>query len=222
MSARRSARSGWRRFTGMIHEEIARPRPVSSLTCCAVSWHRESMSSEKTHTLPCGNVVHSDGRIFSRLGKELKQQMSGPGYFRVELWSKGYGRKYLVHRLVADCFVPNHENKPQVNHKDGCKTNNDAGNLEWVTQSENQLHAYRLGLQVGFHVSGRSLSDSHKAVLRGSRWRREAREYVAGGVIFRTPENAAKYHGVNRQTVYNRAASDRFPDWEIKVWREGK
>lgn len=68
------------------------------------------------------------------------------GYLRVTL--KGlYGLKTIkVHRLVGLHFIPNHYNKPQINHKDGNKANNYWRNLEWATNSENQLHARNIGL----------------------------------------------------------------------------
>jgi len=169
-----------------------------------------------------GYTIREDGLVLSRFGRTIKQQLDTSGYARVELWENGVGKKHLVHRLVAAAFIPNPQGKPQVNHIDGNKSNNRASNLEWVTQSENQIHAYANGLQRGHHVSGRAISESHKAALCGSRWRGEARAYIAGGSKFETPEQAALHHGISRQTVYNRAASPRFPDWEIRTWREVK
>lgn len=68
----------------------------------------------------------------------------GKGYLFVSL-SKD-GKRYLkkVHRLVAQAFIPNPFRKPQINHKNGDKTNNGIDNLEWVTNAENMLHAYRV------------------------------------------------------------------------------
>lgn len=73
------------------------------------------------------------------------------GYGVCKLRNKDKVVSAKVHRLIAETFVPNPDNKPQVNHKDGNKLNNHYTNLDWVTPSENILHAKRLGLQQDCH-----------------------------------------------------------------------
>jgi hypothetical protein len=68
-------------------------------------------------------------------------------YLVANINTDGTKRKaHLINRLVAIAFVPNPENKPEVNHKDGIKRNNFYENLEWVTKTENMQHAWRTGL----------------------------------------------------------------------------
>ncbi len=167
-----------------------------------------------------GYTIREDGEIRSRFGRVIKQQIRS-GYICVELWKSGKGKKYLVHRILAQSFIPNHECKPQVNHIDGVKTNNELNNLEWVTQSENQLHAYKSGLQVGY-CKPRPLSSRHKAALCGSRWLGEIRVYHAEGLTFSCPNKAASHFGLSRQTFYDRAKSENFPSWKIEIQREVK
>lgn len=64
------------------------------------------------------------------------------GYFRVHLYNKNGSTTRYVHRLVAKAFIPNPDDKPQINHKNGIKTDNRVENLEWNTRSENQKHRY--------------------------------------------------------------------------------
>lgn len=68
------------------------------------------------------------------------------GYLTVNIHRDGVRKVLKIHRLVATAFIPNPQNKQEVNHKNGVKTNNEVGNLEWATKSENNKHAYDTGL----------------------------------------------------------------------------
>lgn len=93
-----------------------------------------------------GYTIYENGTILGKTGKKMTPGVDGRGYHFVFIYNNGIKNTEKIHRLVAKCFIPNPENKPQVNHKDGNKDNNCLNNLEWVTQSENMRHAFRLGL----------------------------------------------------------------------------
>jgi hypothetical protein len=76
-------------------------------------------------------------------GKVLKPIKNSNGYFQVQLSKNNKKRTVRIHRLVAMMFIPNPETKPYVNHKNGIKTDNSVGNLEWSTHSENIRHAFK-------------------------------------------------------------------------------
>lgn len=89
-----------------------------------------------------------------RRGIVLKHRINPRGYHQVVLYrGDGVPNMRIVSVLVATAFVPNVENKPEVNHKDGNKDNNRADNLEWMTHAENIQHAFKIGLMRGLQGS---------------------------------------------------------------------
>lgn len=78
--------------------------------------------------------------------KIMPQRIDRAGYWSVRLSKKNKDATVYVHRLLGFAFIDNPLNKPFINHIDGNKLNNNINNLEWVTHSENMLHAYNTGL----------------------------------------------------------------------------
>jgi DNA-binding transcriptional regulator YiaG len=91
-------------------------------------------------------LIDNSGNVFSMKRKKLlKKQISGNGYPIIYLYDGEKPNRRYIHRLVAEAFIPNPENKATVNHKDGNKQNNHWTNLEWNSYSENNKHAYDIG-----------------------------------------------------------------------------
>ena len=88
-----------------------------------------------------GNVKNS------RTNKLIIGDKNNMGYGRVCLYNGNNHKRFFRHRLVAEYFVPNPDNLPEVNHKDGDKDNCYFKNLEWCTKSSNELHAWRTHLK---------------------------------------------------------------------------
>lgn len=105
--------------------------------------------------------------FYTREAKVLKPSINKDGYLKVGL--RKDGKQYLksIHRLVATAFIPNPEDKLQVNHIDGDKQNNTVFNLEWVTCKENIQHAWNTGLSRMTKEQKKKLSESHKGKYTG-------------------------------------------------------
>lgn len=94
-------------------------------------------------------ATHPKGGLRIVRGRVLKHGIDGRGYAGVILCSFEKNTSIRVHRVIANTFIPNPENKPQVNHINGIKTDNRVENLEWATNSENGMHSFRcLGRKV--------------------------------------------------------------------------
>lgn len=110
--------------------------------------------------------ITRDGKVINKhTGHTLAPQPNGKGYLRVSI-----GKKLMfIHRLVAEKYIPNPENKPQVNHKDGNKLNNCVDNLEWVTNQENRNYAVDNDLQVtGEKCSWAKLTEENVKEIRAN------------------------------------------------------
>lgn len=122
-----------------------------------------------------------EGARVGRILSELKQK---GGYVAVQLWKNGTMKRYLVHCLVAKMFLGPVPDGKEVNHKDGIKKHNSIDNLEYLTRSENNKHAYHMGLMTGgeAHVWAKltekdviDILDAHRT--KGLGCRRLARAY---------------------------------------------
>lgn len=95
-----------------------------------------------------GYLVNHNGQIYSpKTNKFIKPALDKDGYEKVTLQNSGEKEYWRVHRLVASLFIPNPDNKPEINHIDGNKRNNHFTNLEWVTTRENIIHSWESGLK---------------------------------------------------------------------------
>jgi len=95
-----------------------------------------------------GYMVSRCGRVF-RKGKELKPQVKNSGYLYLYLYQSGIRKRFYLHRIIGKVHLkkPRNRLRKYINHKDGNKMNCHYLNIEWVTASENLLHAYRIGLR---------------------------------------------------------------------------
>jgi hypothetical protein len=99
----------------------------------------------RVKSLPKKVIIRRDtGAVRPTKEKILAQKLSR-GYSKTQLPKINGKGNYITHRLVAQAFIPNPDNKPEVNHIDCVKHNNHVSNLEWVTQEENHLHAVAMG-----------------------------------------------------------------------------
>lgn len=104
------------------------------------------------------------GNVRNSKMKLLKPNPKQKGYLQVQLYYQNKKKRFSIHRLVAQAFIPNPKNYSQVNHRDGVKTNNKVCNLEWCSPLDNNLHAIKTGLRKPF--------SNEEKIIRSERMKR--------------------------------------------------
>ena len=160
-----------------------------------------------------GNVVSLN---YKRSGSPhlLKPTITYDGYYRVHIGGKKRPLQKTVHIFVAEAFIPNPDNKPQVNHKDGNKANNSVSNLEWVTGKENIIHSLVTGLRKPENHIYPKGSDHYcsKPVL----------QYDLKGNFIRKwdcQSEAARFYSCDPCTIIN-CMHERIQSCKGYIWRE--
>lgn len=160
-------------------------------------------------------LVSDQGRIKSLLrdGRILKTSMDKKGYVRLRVTLDRKKYAFKVHRLVAKAFIENPEEKLQVNHINGNKTDNRAINLEWVSNAENAHHAIQSGLWKNvFETSRRENKRREKPVIGTS----------PGGncVLFKSVSEAERVVGSKHIAAVLKGKRDHAKGWSF-VYAEG-
>lgn len=138
-------------------------------------------------------LVSNFGKVKSfKKNKEsiLKKCKNSNGYYFVNLFKNNIQKKIYIHRLVGKEFIPNPENKPEINHLNADKSNNQVSNLEWVTPKQNIQHAWQTGL----------MENTRKAVKNA--WKT--------GLMENTRKNIIKAYEAIKIPIYSKKLDMRF------------
>lgn len=132
-------------------------------------------------------IKYLNGSVANYKEKLLIPDVIRGGYLRVTLSQFNEQKRFMVHRLVAEHFLPLRASRNNVNHKDGNKRNNHVSNLEWCTSSENELHSYQV---LGKVNAIRKLTNEQAKEIRSAKGQRSC---VA----------LANEYGVSKKTILN-------------------
>lgn len=143
-------------------------------------------------------AVSKNGEVIAAdTGKKVAIRDNGHGYKQVQIMRSGKRYTRYVHRLVAECFLEKPDGYDYINHKDGNKSNNSVSNLEWCTQSQNLLHAYKNELRPRTTDKQRAAARKSAALNRESLregWKRWAKTGEARKCWIKNIQKADRRH----------------------------
>lgn len=156
-------------------------------------------------------IINTTGRGVRRVKGRVLKYKTVQGYPTLELSKNHKVKTFRIHRLVALTFIPNPENKPQVNHINGIRDDNRLENLEWVTAQENQIHKWdTLGYTVGKETRKKLSDIARKQKIK------------VNGVEFESCSQASKHFGFGEhyfaQLLCRRKSNpNQCPQWDIMI-----
>lgn len=156
-------------------------------------------------------------------GTVKKELDNGNGYMYIRINKEGKSKHFYVHRIIAETFIPNPENKPQVNHRNGIKDDNRVENLEWCTVQENQRHKWDV---LGYTHSERTRKKFAVATKKRMLEKPTCITKVSiNGVIFESMKTASLYHGKNKNyfsQAYRKQKQNKnlYKNWNIEPLEE--
>jgi hypothetical protein len=145
-------------------------------------------------------MVSSFGRIMGFSGRILKPQITGNGYLAIKYWNGEYISSKLIHRIVAETFMPNPNNKPEVDHIDTNKLNNRICNLRWVTKSENQNNPLTLKHK-SEAIKGRPLPKEQVMKMRETNPFKMEVICIETNIIYESASEAARQTGIPQGNI---------------------
>lgn len=188
--------------------------------------------------------VSDDGRVYSKRAQRwLTPVDRGNSYLCVSVPVKGKIKQISIHRMVAEMFLDNPNNKPCVNHKDGDKINNNVSNLEWASYPENSNHAWENGLYESNRLAvsksnKKRWQDGRNEKLRSINKNRTKERWLAGemgkaaeavskkvidtktGIIYKSCVEAAKSNNINKNTLRGKLSGRRKNNTNLKFYCE--
>lgn len=167
-------------------------------------------------------LIFKSGLIFSTKSKRfLKPSINSNGYLSVELFNEKGSKRLLIHRLVAEAFIPNPDNLPQVNHKDEDRQNNHVNNLEWCTAK------YNMNYGEGAKTRHSKIDYSkpvykENAINNGKKVSRPVLQFTKDGEFvarYESGKEASRKTGANHAHILECCAGKRYKTVNGFVWK---